>query len=134
MNRHANPAVLSRAPGVSRTLRPEPVSARSRFEAHSLQAGATPMSATGRHSFTTGTIREARRALERRRTSLLARHSTPEIERELVELNAALARMEAGTWGRCERCEGAIGRDRLRALPETRLCLPCARLPTTPEP
>jgi RNA polymerase-binding transcription factor DksA len=74
-------------------------------------------------------VREAQRALEGRRKSLETKPRTPEIEHELGELEAALARLEAGTWGRCERCEGAIGRDRLRALPETRLCLPCARLP-----
>ena len=45
---------------------------------------------------------------------------------ELEELLHALRRMEAGTWGRCEKCDGAIGRDRLRAIPETRSCLDCA--------
>jgi RNA polymerase-binding transcription factor DksA len=45
---------------------------------------------------------------------------------ELEELLHALKRMDAGTWGRCEKCEGAIGRDRLRAIPETRSCLDCA--------
>lgn len=90
------------------------------------------MSATGRHSFTTAMVREARRALEGRRTSLRARPTTPEIEHELTELDGALQRLDEGTWGRCERCGGAVGRDRLRALPETRLCLPCARLPPAP--
>ena len=46
---------------------------------------------------------------------------------ELEELVHALRRMDAGTWGRCEKCDGAIGRDRLRAIPETRSCLDCAR-------
>jgi RNA polymerase-binding transcription factor DksA len=90
------------------------------------------MPATGRQSFTTDMAQEARRALERRRASLLTRPSTPERESELLELEAALARIEAGTWGRCERCGGAVGRDRLRALPETRVCLPCAKLPPSP--
>lgn len=44
---------------------------------------------------------------------------------ELNELLHALQRMEAGTWGQCEKCQRAIGRDRLRALPETRCCLDC---------
>lgn len=87
------------------------------------------MSATGRHSFTTAMVREARQALAGRRASLGARPHTDETKRELHELDAALARLDDGTWGRCERCQGAIGRDRLRALPETRLCLPCSRLP-----
>jgi len=87
------------------------------------------MSATGRHSFTAGMVREARQALSGRRTRLLAAPHSEEHARELTELDAALARLDDGTWGRCERCQGAIGRDRLRALPETRLCLPCSRLP-----
>ena len=46
---------------------------------------------------------------------------------EFNELLAALARMEAGTWGQCAKCGQAIGRDRLRALPETRCCMDCVR-------
>ncbi len=45
----------------------------------------------------------------------------------LAEVNAALARIEQGSFGRCERCRGEIARDRLRALPHTRYCLACAR-------
>lgn len=46
---------------------------------------------------------------------------------ELPEIDAALARIAAGTYGACEECGGAIGRDRLRALPLVRHCLGCAR-------
>jgi len=45
---------------------------------------------------------------------------------ELVEIDAALARIEAGTFGICEGCGVPIGRDRLRALPEARRCLACS--------
>lgn len=44
---------------------------------------------------------------------------------ELVEIDAALQRIEAGTFGTCEDCGAPIGRDRLRALPEARRCLGC---------
>lgn len=67
---------------------------------------------------------DARRALEARRASLM--HS-PDAHHELKEIEAALERMETGTWGRCETCGGAIGRGRLRALPEARHCLGCSR-------
>lgn len=132
MTRHANPAALEAAHGAARTRCPDTALASGQREAHPLHAWPGTMSATGRHSFTTGMVREARRALEGRRASLQARPSTPDSECELLELDAALARIDAGTWGRCERCGGAIGRDRLRALPETRVCLPCAKLPPTP--
>ena len=49
----------------------------------------------------------------------------PEAERELGEIESALARIAEGTFGTCEVCGGAIGRDRLRALPEARRCLAC---------
>jgi DnaK suppressor protein len=45
---------------------------------------------------------------------------------ELSEIDAALARIADGTYGSCEQCGGAIGRDRLRALPEVRRCLACS--------
>ena len=46
--------------------------------------------------------------------------------REIVEIDAALARIADGTYGTCEVCGGAIGRDRLRALPEVRRCQACS--------
>ena len=48
------------------------------------------------------------------------------LERESVtirEINAALKRMEDGTYGVCERTGKNIGKPRLRALPYARLCL-----------
>jgi hypothetical protein len=86
------------------------------------------MTATEPHGFTVDMLKEARRALEGRRSSLIGRQPRSEtFSEELAELDAALARLDDGTWGRCERCDGAIGRVRLRALPETRWCLPCSR-------
>lgn len=76
------------------------------------------------HSGGNGMKADARRALEARRASLT---STPDAHHELQEIDAALERMDAGTWGRCETCGGAIGRGRLRALPEARHCLTCSR-------
>lgn len=46
-------------------------------------------------------------------------------EKELVELDAALARIENGTYGTCQMCGGAVGRQRLRAIPEARFCIDC---------
>jgi RNA polymerase-binding transcription factor DksA len=45
---------------------------------------------------------------------------------ELSEIDAALGRIADGTYGACEVCGGAIGRDRLRALPEIRRCVGCS--------
>ena len=51
--------------------------------------------------------------------------SAEKVQRELADIEAALRRIEEGTWGRCERCGGPIGRQRLIAMPEARQCLSC---------
>jgi RNA polymerase-binding protein DksA len=48
------------------------------------------------------------------------------LEREsgtIREINAALRRIEEGTYGICERTGKNIGKARLRALPYARLCI-----------
>jgi RNA polymerase-binding transcription factor DksA len=59
-----------------------------------------------------------------------SRAASSEAQHELVEIDAALARIEDGTYGTCEICGGAIGRDRLRALPEVRRCVSCSGRPS----
>jgi RNA polymerase-binding transcription factor DksA len=46
--------------------------------------------------------------------------------RELAEIDAALARIDDGRYGICLGCGGALGLQRLRAIPEARLCVSCA--------
>jgi RNA polymerase-binding protein DksA len=48
-------------------------------------------------------------------------------EQRLEEIAAALKRISAGTFGRCEACQRDIPTARLEALPFTRLCIECAR-------
>jgi len=43
----------------------------------------------------------------------------------LAKINEALARLEAGTFGRCTSCGGTIPPERLRARPMTELCVAC---------
>jgi RNA polymerase-binding transcription factor DksA len=51
-----------------------------------------------------------------------------ENERQVFgEIGAALDRIEAGTFGQCERCGQEIPAGRLRALPYATHCLACAR-------
>lgn len=45
----------------------------------------------------------------------------------LTEARAALARIDAGTFGVCERCGRTISRTRLEAVPYARNCINCAR-------
>jgi RNA polymerase-binding protein DksA len=45
---------------------------------------------------------------------------------ELVDVEHALARMERGDYGQCERCHHPIGEARLEILPQAALCMHCA--------
>ena len=48
--------------------------------------------------------------------------------RQLADIDAALARLANGTYGRCESCGRRIDPDRLAALPWAALCIACQRL------
>jgi RNA polymerase-binding transcription factor DksA len=47
-------------------------------------------------------------------------------EREAT-LEQALARIQEGTYGRCEECGEPIHPDRLAVMPDVKLCIRCAR-------
>jgi DnaK suppressor protein len=42
-------------------------------------------------------------------------------------LERALAKVEEGSYGTCDRCGGPIAPGRLRAAPESAVCIACAR-------
>ncbi len=45
----------------------------------------------------------------------------------LREINEALGRINAGTYGLCENCQCAILKERLKAVPHARYCIECQR-------
>ena len=45
----------------------------------------------------------------------------------LEQVQSALNRIDAGTFGRCEECHEPIAKPRLQALPYTKHCIQCAR-------
>lgn len=47
-------------------------------------------------------------------------------ERDIVELDGALRRVQDGTYRVCASCGGAIAEQRLEALPAARVCITCA--------
>ena len=61
-------------------------------------------------------------AFERSQASTLLATATE----HLADVDAALTQIAAGTYGRCERCGRAIGRERLLARPTARTCIGCA--------
>jgi RNA polymerase-binding protein DksA len=50
-----------------------------------------------------------------------------ETERGLLDqVQAALNRLDDGTFGQCEHCGGSIGEERLEAIPYASRCIQCA--------
>jgi RNA polymerase-binding protein DksA len=49
-------------------------------------------------------------------------------QQTLAQIDRALARLEAGTYGSCERCGKPIAEERLRARPWATLCIDDQRL------
>ncbi|HLN15736.1 MAG TPA: TraR/DksA C4-type zinc finger protein [Acidimicrobiales bacterium] len=52
-----------------------------------------------------------------------------ELRDTLNEVEAAILRLDAGTYGRCERCGKEINPARLEAKPAARRCIDCASRP-----
>jgi DnaK suppressor protein len=52
-----------------------------------------------------------------------------DLQENLSDVAAALARLEEGSYGHCERCGKTIAEARLEAMPSARRCLDCAKLP-----
>ena len=61
-------------------------------------------------------------AYERERTSALVDRA----DAHLDDIRIALARLDEGTYARCERCGREISAERLEARPVARRCLSCA--------
>ena len=51
---------------------------------------------------------------------------TQQARRHLAEIDAAEARIAAGTYGTCERCGRPIAAERIEARPVARTCIACA--------
>jgi DnaK suppressor protein len=59
--------------------------------------------------------------VERDRLLLVA----AEAQARVAEIDAAIGRVDAGTYGRCESCGKPIPHARLEVLPEATLCVAC---------
>ena len=62
-------------------------------------------------------------AYERAQVSALLRQARD----DLVAFDGSLERIDSGTFGICQVCEGPVAVARLLALPSTRTCIRCAR-------
>jgi len=50
-----------------------------------------------------------------------------DLKERAASLEKQLSRISQGTYGICERCGKAIDPDRLAVLPDTNICIECAR-------
>lgn len=62
-------------------------------------------------------------SFERETAQSLSNHA----RRLLVQIDDALRRMDAGSYGLCERCGEAIEPERLEAIPYATMCMECKR-------
>ncbi len=69
---------------------------------------------------------EVEESAQGERTARFASRLDDHTIRLVEEIDAALARIEAGIYGKCERCGKSITIARLRSLPATRYCVACA--------
>ena len=49
------------------------------------------------------------------------------LENRLRDINLALEKIKKGRYGKCEKCEKEIPRERLEVCPEARFCLKCQK-------
>ena len=50
------------------------------------------------------------------------------MDRSIIQIRKAMARIKIGKYGLCERCGKFIDTDRLMIMPESTLCVPCEKL------
>ena len=92
---------------------------RLRRELHGL--GFDPDSSEFEGDLDRGFADSAHSTAERARLIALAK----ELHENLGDVEHALARIDAGTYGTCERCGEPIVPERLEAIPWARLCIAC---------
>jgi DnaK suppressor protein len=84
----------------------------------------------GSQQATTAIIEERESEIEenaqKERLARLTSRLTDRDQHAIREINAALARIDDGTYGQCAWCESEIKPERLRALPTAILCIDCA--------
>jgi RNA polymerase-binding transcription factor len=83
------------------------------------EEGFGSITATGREEF--------EEQAQREREALVLESLDEAAQSRLQEIDAALSRIEAGTFGKCENCGATIPEDTLRLDPIVRFCPPCAK-------
>jgi len=69
---------------------------------------------------------ELEESAQKDRMTRLESRLTERGQNMLRQIDDALERIDAGTFGECERCGNDIGKGRLKAMPTAALCIDCA--------
>jgi DnaK suppressor protein len=75
-----------------------------------------------------GPVPEEEELAAHQHTSFVSARMREGVHREIQQLDEAMARLDAETYGRCEECDEPISLERLKVLPFTRLCAADAAL------
>ena len=84
-----------------------------------------------KHAIRTSALLEAKDEGDRATAAMANEMSSIEraqADNLLTAVNAALDRIDAGTFGECRTCHQEIGLKRLEAIPWTRYCITCQEL------
>lgn len=85
-------------------------------------ASADPFSDTSRVIDNAASDQDADEQVGHARVSAMQK----QIDRKLIQLKTALARIKVGKYGLCEKCGRMIDTDRLMVMPEATFCAQCA--------
>jgi RNA polymerase-binding transcription factor DksA len=108
-------ADLARSMLLSERVRVEGVlAAAGRLSARAAEAAERELSSAEQHPAELAT-----ETIERELDQSVVNHA----ETELVELDAAMDRLDGGTYGLCEGCGQPINEERLEAMPAARYCV-----------
>jgi DnaK suppressor protein len=106
-------------------LRVQLESERARLEAeiaeNNLEDRETQSEATGENVYRDHMADQGSATFEREMDMTFLENERDELER----VNNAIARLDAGTYGVCQRCGGEIPLGRLEAVPTASLCIQC---------
>lgn len=69
---------------------------------------------------------ELEESAQKDRMTRLESRLTERGQKTLRQIDEALERIDAGTFGECEQCGNDIGNGRLKAMPTAALCIECA--------
>jgi RNA polymerase-binding transcription factor DksA len=95
------------------------VGMRETTTAQGLEGQTTPESTSERSDYPLHPADQGSETFDRERD----RSILEQVETDLDDIERALRRLDEGTYGRCQVCDGQIGDDRLSAVPAARFCL-----------